>query len=69
MTTTNTNPTSKAPSHAVFTVRDRGEGKKAFWNRVGSAWPHKDGKGFNVLLECLPLDGQLSLRIEEEKPE
>lgn len=70
MTTTNTNnQTSKAPSHGVYTVRDRGEGKKAFWIRIGSAWPHRDGKGFNVQLECHPLDDQLTLRIEGEKQE
>mgnify|MGYP001344927372 CR=1 FL=1 len=69
MTTPNTNPTSKAPSHVVYAVRDRGEGQKAFWTRIGSAWPHQDGQGFNVQLECLPLDGRITLRIPSEKVE
>ncbi len=51
-----------APTHEVFLVR-KGikEGDKAFWNKVGAAWPHKDGKGFNV-----SLDGDLVIR--ERKP-
>lgn len=70
MTDTNTNETgaSKAPSHVAYQVRDR-EGKKAFWTRIGSAWAHQDGKGFNVQLECLPLDGRIVLRIASEKKE
>jgi hypothetical protein len=40
-------------------VEDRGgaDGKEAFWTRIGSAWPHKDGKGFNLQLSALPASG------------
>jgi hypothetical protein len=48
-------------------VRDRGEGQKSFWTRIGSAWAHADGKGFNVQLDVAPLDGRLSLRVATEK--
>ena len=48
------------PTHRVYTVR--GEGEDAFWTRIGSAWPHKDGKGFNLQLDALPVDGRLVLR-------
>ena len=44
---------NQKPSHKVFVVEEReGEGKDedAFWTRVGSAWPHKDGKGYNMQL-------------------
>ena len=47
---------NKKPTHKVFVVEEReGEGKDedAFWTRVGSAWPHKDGKGFNIVLSAL----------------
>ena len=53
---------NKKPTHKVFVVEEReGEGKdeNAFWTRVGSAWPHKDGKGYNVVLSALPLNGRL----------
>ena len=47
------------PSHKCFVVEDRGEGddKDAFWTRIGSAWPHKDGKGLNLQLAALPANG------------
>jgi hypothetical protein len=52
------------PSHKAFVVEDRGgEGEdNAFWTRVGSAWPHKDGRGLNVVLAALPANGRLVLR-------
>ena len=28
-----------------------------------------DGKGFNVQLECVPLDGRITLRVASEKKE
>ncbi len=64
-----TKPAGKAPSHIVYHVRDRGEGQKSFWTRIGSAWAHADGKGFNVQLEAVPLDGRISLRVASEKKE
>ncbi len=71
MTDTNPNPTDagtgpKAPSHAVYHVRDR-EGRKSFWTRIGSAWAHADGQGFNVQIEMVPLDGRITLRVASEK--
>ncbi len=54
--------TSNLPSHELYLVRDGvKQDDKRFWNRIGAAWPHKDGKGFNVVL-----DGDLVLR--ERKP-
>ena len=58
--------TSKAPSHLVYHVRDR-DGKSSYWTRIGAAWSHKDGNGFNVQIETIPLDGRLTLRTAEEK--
>jgi len=58
---------SKGPSHVAYQVRDRGDGKNGFWTRIGSVWPHADGKGFNIQLECVPLDGRVTLRIASEK--
>lgn len=58
----------KAPSHVAYHVRDR-EGKKSFWTRIGSAWAHQDGKGFNLQLEVVPLDGRVVLRVATETKE
>jgi len=64
----NERTTSKSPSHVAYHVRDR-EGGKAFWTRIGVAFAHNDGKGFNVQLEVAPLDGRITLRVASEKKE
>ena len=57
---------SGKPSHKCFVVEDKdvaeGEEPDAFWTRVGSAWPHKDGKGLNLVLSALLINGRLVLR-------
>lgn len=59
----------KTPTHRAFSVIRR-EGQDDFWLNLGLAFPHKDGKGLNVMLQAFPLDGKLVLReIEEEEPE
>jgi hypothetical protein len=58
----------KLPSHIAYTVRDR-EGQKAIFTKIGAAWPHKDGNGFNVQIESVPLDGRITLRVASEKKE
>lgn len=64
---TNTESTaSKTPSHVVYQVRDR-EGGKGFWTRIGAAWAHADGQGFNVQLDSIPLDGRVTLRVASDK--
>jgi hypothetical protein len=50
MTDTKTQPASKAPSHVAHHVRNR-EGGEGFWTRIGSAWPHADGNGFNIAVK------------------
>ncbi len=62
--TKNTNET-KRPTHAIYQVQ--GEKDKARWNRVGSAWPHKDGKGMNLVFDAFPLNGRIQLREIAEK--
>jgi hypothetical protein len=60
---------SNKPNARAYTVR-KGSGKgKDFWTRIGSAWLHKDGKGFNVQLDALPVDGRLVVRAISAKGE
>jgi hypothetical protein len=68
MSNTESQPSGKSPTHVAYHVRDR-EGGKGFWTRIGSAWAHQDGKGFNVQLEVAPLDGRITLRVASEKKE
>ncbi len=63
---TTSTPAPKAPTHAAYHVRD-GNGGKAFWTRIGSAWAHGDSQGFNLQVEVVPLDGRITLRVITEK--
>ncbi len=67
MTDTNTTAPKK-PSHVAYQVREK-EGRKSFWTRIGSAWAHADGKGFNFQVESVPLDGRIVLRVASESKE
>jgi hypothetical protein len=58
--------TSKSPTHVAYQVRDS-HGGKSFWTRIGSVWAHADGKGFNIQLDSVPLDGRITLRVATEK--
>jgi hypothetical protein len=50
----------------VFTIIDRGEGKKSYWLKIGAAFENKDGS-FTVKLDALPLNGQLQIREPREQ--
>jgi len=63
-----TKKNGNAPTYIAYQVRDR-EGEKGFFTRIGAAWIHKDGKGFNIQLEAVPLDGKVVLRSPLEKKE
>lgn len=51
---------SRTPDYIVYNIREGRE--TSHWTRAGAAWNHKDGKGVNIVLDVLPLDGRLSLR-------
>lgn len=55
----NENSGSK-PDFDAYVVE--GDGENAFWTKVGGAWQHKDGKGFNLVLTALPVNGRLVMR-------
>jgi hypothetical protein len=60
-----TSMSGERPSHKAFVVEDRDEDseEKPFWTRVGSAWPHKDGKGLNIQIASgVAISGRLVLR-------
>lgn len=58
-----TTPSNK-PTHRAYAVTKRGE--KSRWQEIGAAWSHKDGKGFNLTLDYLPLNGaDLVLRVPD----
>ena len=58
------------PAFRVYSVISR-EGKDDYWLNIGLAFPHKDGKGLNIVLQALPLDGKIVCRevTEEDQTE
>jgi len=49
--------TKQKPALIAYTVT--GDDEKTFWTRIGTAWPHKNGEGFNIELAALPLGGRI----------
>lgn len=62
-------PRGNAPSHLVYHVEEREGDGKDIWTQIGAMWPHKDGNGFNVKLKLQPVDGKLTIRLNEPKTE
>jgi hypothetical protein len=53
------------PTHRAYTVIKR-QGKDDYWSNIGLVFPHKDDKGFNVILQALPLDGKIVMRVIDD---
>ena len=57
----------RRPTHRLYRVLGDGDG--AIWTPIGAAWPNKDGKGFNLNCDAVPLTGRIVLRLIEPRPE
>ena len=57
---------NKGPSHIAYHVRE-GEDNKAYFNRIGAAWQHKDGQGLNIQFDTLPIDGRVTVRTVQDR--
>ena len=55
------------PSHRLFTVN--GDGDNARWTDIGVAWATRDGKGFTLNLNALPINGCVVMRVNDTKDE
>jgi hypothetical protein len=61
---------AQQPNYRAYTVIKRGEGQDDFWLAIGAAFQHQDGDGYNIVLQALPIDGKIVLRLpKEEKPD
>jgi len=49
------------PTHRAYSIIRR-EGQDDFWLNIGLVFPHKDGGGFNIMLQAFPLDGKIVCR-------
>ncbi len=63
-------PTDKnRPTHNAYLVRKykkNGEHRSEYTN-IGAAWPHGDGKGFDIVLTAYPVNGRVTLRVKQER--
>jgi hypothetical protein len=53
---------NQQPAYRAYTVVKR-EGAEAFWLAIGAAFMHQDGDGYNIVLQALPIDGKIVLRL------
>jgi len=53
------------PSHRLYRVM--GNGPEAIWTPIGAAWANKDGLGFSLSCDAVPLQGRLVLRAITER--
>lgn len=65
---TTSQDTSHKPTHIAYTTRQAKDGEKTFWTPCGAAWAHKDGKGFRIKLDAVPVNGIIELRVNEPAP-
>jgi hypothetical protein len=54
------------PRYRAYTVVKR-EGQDDFWLPIGAAFPHQDGDGYNIVLQALPIDGRVVLRVPKDE--
>ena len=64
---THTNTTDKAPGLKrpfllAYTVKPIDDGRNSIWSKIGAAWAHKDGQGYEVRMDAMPVDGRIVLR-------
>lgn len=64
-----TNSNNK-PTHRAYTVKNFKDGKgedRSRWLEIGTVFTHSDGKGFEVVLEAVPVDGRVVIRLPKAK--
>ena len=50
----------RKPTHRLYRVT--GDGNAASWTPIGAAWDHKDGLGFSISCDAVPLQGRIVMR-------
>ncbi len=58
--------TGRKPDQIAYTVRETSDGKE-YWNRIGAMWKHKDGRGSELVLDSIPMDGRITLREQRDQ--
>ena len=47
----------------VLTVREGKDGGKSWFTKIGAMFPAKNGGGYMIQLDALPIDGKLIVRL------
>jgi hypothetical protein len=56
-----------AKMYRVYSIIERPK-QDDYWLNIGVAFPHEDGKGFNVMLQALPRHGDGKIVLREHEP-
>ena len=57
----------RKPDFIAYNVQESKDGK-GYFNKVGAAWQHRDGKGYELHLDSMPMNGRVTLReLREER--
>ena len=56
-----------AKMYRVYSIIER-QKQDDYWLNIGVAFPHEDGKGFNVMLQALPIHGNGKIVLREHEP-
>lgn len=51
----------RKPDFIAYNVKETREGKGMFY-RIGAAWQHRDGEGYDLQLDSMPVNGRVTLR-------
>ena len=62
---------SRQPDMILYAVKEYRDGKeiKGHWMRIGAAWRHKDGVGYNIRQDFVPLGKDYSIVLREPLPD
>lgn len=63
----NQRPGQNKPLMLGYAVRPIRDGQKSAWSKIAAAWAHKDGEGFDVRMDALPVDCRLVLRTIQDE--
>ncbi len=55
----------RKPTHRLYRVA--GEGENTNWMPIGAAWLHRDGNGFSIQCDAVPLQGRIVMRKATER--
>jgi hypothetical protein len=50
---------SKKPTLIAYSVKLNED--RTIWTRIGGAWKHRNGPGYSIQLDALPLEGRIVL--------